>query len=477
MILNLKELSNVVSQISDLVAGDKTVPGILFNIKDNLINVCYTDGNKVFSETITAETTEEDKKGKIVFNYQALTRIIEACKPTGKIITDTVEFIFGDNRVIKIRAEKKIPVISRSADGGEETSTDKLVSVTEQSINWVEADASRKDIKIKVLERGNYELNHHYSQAEIDEMYKDDPEEKKPRPFTTERWQEESDSWDVNELRAILSKLSIEAGKLIHIAPTSKKAFVKNTSCVLCLPIKSNISHKIVQSTSIAKALSTVLGKIDIEDGYIHTHMIDSDTVVYSTEDNLVAISLKNLRQDNGAIAQVNNCLSSDFSKYILTFNREVLQSCLYGAKTASASEKVQISFEPFTEIIDDNGTEITKVKLLLSAKNTNSSTDNKYDVIADYVLNVDNSIANLKINATLEILYQAVSKSETDYIALDINVDDKGGKMVRVAEIDMDRRSQINEEYGITGGWTPEFMMEHRGDMLGYTTYFAVTD
>lgn len=476
MRVNLKELSNVLSQISDLVAGDKTVPGILFDIRDNSIKICYTDGNKVLSEVIEAEVTENDVKDKIIFNYQALTKIIEACKPTGKIITDTADFTFCDNQVIKVTTEKKIPVISIDPDTNEETTTEKLVSVTEQSINWLKADSG---IRVAVLARENYDLNGHFSQSEIDKMYADDPENKKTRPLTTEMWDMESDKWDINELKSILSKLSVESGKVLYIAPATRKAFVVNTSCVICVPIESDIKHKIIQSTSVAKALSTVLSKINTPDGSIHTHILDDDKVVYSTEDNSVAIRLKNLKQETSHVTQVNNCLLKDFSRYMLTFNREVFQSCLYSAKTATSSDKIQISFEPFTELeMDDNGNEVevSRVKLIMSAKNTNSSTDNKYDVIADYVLDADEAIANLKITVTLEIIYQAVSKSETDYIAFDINLAENNSKMVRIAEIDMDKRAKINEEYKITSGWSPEFMMEHRNDMLGYTTFFAVS-
>lgn len=472
MIVNLKELSNVVSQISDLVAGDKTIPGILFNIRDNDIEVCYSDAYKIFSETVPAEITEDDVKGKIVFNYQALTRIIEACKPTGKIITNTVEFTFCDNKVVKIEAEKKIPIITVDPDTGDEISAEKLVSVTEQSVSWAPADGG---VRVAVLGRENYELMNHYPEDEVAERF---PDESKPRPKTNEEWEMENDSWDIAELRNILAKLSIESGKIVYVAPSTQKAFVQNTSCVICIPVKSEIKHKIIQSTSMAKAMSTVLGKINTEDGTIHTHMIDNDRVVYSTEDNSVAISIKNLKQDNSNILQLNNCLSKDYSQYMLNFNREVLQSCLYGAKTAGASEKAVITFEPFTETVVVNGeeVEISKVKLVMSAKNTNSSTDNKYDVIADYVLDASESIGSLKLNVTLDILHQAVSRAETDYVAFDIHVDPNNTKMVRIAEIDLEKRAEISSKYEISGGWTPEFTAEHRAEMLGYTTYFSVS-
>lgn len=461
MIIKLKELSVAISKLSDLASGDKNVAGIMFDIKDDTIDVCYTDGsNKVLAETIKAETSEMDVKEKIVFNYLAFTRIIEACKPTGKIITDTVDFEFCENQVIKVKAEKKVPI-----NDSEDTKT---VSLIEQSIGWIKSDSGTR---VASLDRENYDLLRHYDEQFIQENYPTDPEKaQKIRPLSTSEWESSRDEWDIAELKSTLSKLSIENGKLVYLAPSAKTAFVNNTSCVICIPLKNKIKNKVILSSSMAKSLANVLGKVNSTDGKIYLHMISPEIVVYSTGDNTGAISIKNAKQDNNNITQMGYAMARDYSQYMLNFNREVLESCLMGAKTAGASDKATVTFEVET---DSKGKKL--VKLIMAAKNTNSSTDNKYDVMAEYAADITDTLADLKISIVLDVLHQAVSQATTEYIALDIHVEDKGSKYIRIGEIDLDLRAEVSEKNKVSGSWTLEFTQEHRSEILGYTTYFAV--
>lgn len=468
MIIKLKELSGVLSQISDLVGADKNIPGIMFRVRDD-IEVCYSGGNgKVLSKHIGAEFSNEDMHIDMAFNYQMLTRIIEACKPTGKIVSDDIEFIFMDNNTVKVRCEKKIPIISQGDDGSECIDY-QTMSVVEQLLSWSDPNSS---LRTRALSSEPYEIMYHYSETEIPEILKKiypntDPSDydKVVKPMSTEKWLDEADKWDVNELRTVLSKLSIESGKLVYMAPGSMHAFVQTTSSVICIPIQSEFKHRIVQSSTMAKAMSSVLSKLDSD--VIYTHIINNDTVIYSNEENTFAISLKNMKQDNANITQVNNCLNKDFTHYMINFNREVLQSCLYSAKTAGASEKVEVSFQK----LEDSG-----IKLVINAKNTNSSINNSYDIIADYAIDEDDSLTGLKLNLVLDVLYQAVSRAETDYIAFDINVSEDGSKMVRISEINLEKRMDISKVFDIEGPWSMEFTKEHRSEILGYTTYFAVS-
>ena len=466
MVISLKDISNALSQISDLVGADKNVPGILFRVRDD-IEVCYSGGNgKVMSKHISASFCDEDKHIDMAFNYQALTRIIDACKPTGKIVSDTIEFKFLNDTTAKIICEKKIPVIESNGIG-EDTLEYQTMSVVEQLISWTDPSSS---LRTRALSSEPYDVMYHYSETNLDEVIKrmypsvsESDYDKVIKPISVTEWEETSDKWDVNELRAILSKLSVESGKLVYMAPNSRKAFVQTTSSVICIPVSSEFKHKLVLSSTMAKSISSILSKI--ESDYIYIHIINGDTVVYSLEDNSFAMSVKNMKQDNANVIQVNNCLNKDFSNYMINFNREVLQSCLYSAKTAGASDKVEIHFEA-----SDGG-----VKLAIDVKNTNSSISNSYEVMSDYTLDAIGNLTDIKLNTVLEIMFQAVSRAETDYVAFDINIGEDNSKMVRVSEIDLEKRSSVAEKYGMQGSWGEEFTREHRVDILGYTTYFAV--
>ena len=457
MIIELKKLSAVLSQISDITSGTKNIPGIMFNIKDSVIQVCYSDGNNVFMREVDAITSEEDIKDKIVFNYKALTTIVEACKPTGSIVTDTIELNFKENQKIIVRAEKKLPVVKN----GEES--EKIVSVIEQELGWVKADSG---IKVAVLNRANYDSLLHFDESVIAENYA----EAVVKPTLTGEWEVQRDEWEIDVMKSVLSKLAIENGKTVYVAPTARRAFVENTSCVICIPLDNEIKHRVIQSSANAKTIASVIGKLETEDGKIYTHMMDNDTLVFSTDDNKFAYSIKNAKQVNSNIIQVNTCVAKDFSQHMMIFNKEVLQSCLNAAKIACASEKIDVAFE-YAE--GDYGK--TVAKMVLTAKNTASSTSNTYDIISDYLLDPNEGLKDMKVSVPLELVLQAVSKTESNSVVFEISADEGGTKTVRIAEINTEKRQQISEDNGVEGPWSPEFMAAHRSEMLGYTTYFSV--
>ena len=80
-----------------------------------------------------------------------------------------------------------------------------------------------------------------------------------------------------------------------------------------------------------------------------------------------------------------------------------------------------------------------------------------------------------MKVSVPLELVLQAVSKTESNSVVFDISADEGGTKTVRIAEINTEKRQQISEDNGVEGPWSPEFMVAHRSEMLGYTTYFSV--
>ena len=108
MILNIGQITSALSKITALATGEKTVPGVLLDINENFVNVCYSNGRKSVIERIDAVPEDGDKQEQIVLNYQRFVEIIGCCQPTGKIVTDDIQFILTGDDIINIRAEKKI---------------------------------------------------------------------------------------------------------------------------------------------------------------------------------------------------------------------------------------------------------------------------------------------------------------------------------------------------------------------------------
>ena len=88
MKVNVSKITNAVNKISDLVVGDKSVPGVMFDLSEGVLKVCYTDGNKSLIEELEVENEEGDKLGRVVVSYEQLSRALANCQPSGSIKID-----------------------------------------------------------------------------------------------------------------------------------------------------------------------------------------------------------------------------------------------------------------------------------------------------------------------------------------------------------------------------------------------------
>lgn len=460
MVLNIKELSTAMSALSDFTSGDKNANHVMLSITDTDVRLCYTDGVKKFSYAIGAVIDASDVKGKLIFDFAAFARVVDACKPSGKIITDNIEFKFGDNNIVEVTAEKFIRQYITDSSGEVVDEKRQLISRVNQSLTWTH---TKETIKLAVFDREDFNfIMHSLTTAQRNEMYSDSAGNlMEVHPLSLEEWHQTKSEWNVDELRNSLAKLSTESGKLVYISPKMRGGFVVNTSHIIFVPIvESDYTMLFIQSTSMSKAIASILGKLG--EDTVYTTLVGGNNIVFSTEDDKCAFSIRVLKQSNNDVLALNNKLETDYSHYMFNFNREVLQNIVGGAKSANASDKAHVSFKQ-----DDDG-----VSMCISAKNTNASTSNRYDVLCERSVLTD-SIDGLEFDVHLDTLSQALSRSASDYIALDIHRGE-GSTSLRISAIDMAKVGQISEEYGLSGGWSDEFTIEHRRDMLGIMTFFS---
>lgn len=460
MVINLKDLSTALSQLNSLVSNERNIPGILFDIKDNIIDICFSNGNKAMIKTIEATFDETDIHDKIIFDYKMLTSVIAACEPVGLIRTDTIQMQFIEDNLIRVIAEKRIKIKSNQNSDEEEVS-EKVASVVEQLINYV--PASSASIKTAALTREIYDLMRHFDDEELEERF---PDLSNPiRPLSTSEWDMQKDTWDVKELRDMLLKLSVENGKVMYVSPKLSKGFVQNTSHSISMPISSEVSNPVIIPTVLAKSIADILGKIN--EDVIYAHMVDQYKMVFSTEDNTFAFMVTNQKQDKAQIRAFNVSYSRDYSQYVLNFNKDVMLSCIKGAKTIGASDKTEVTFECTKE-----SDEVTSVKMIMIAKNTNKSSNNKYEILAEHFI-CDEDITSIKLNIAVDTLLQAVNRISTDYLALDISIGAEN-KALRVAELDLVKYSEIKNKLAEEDiEWNNEKNLEARSNYLGCTTYF----
>ena len=85
MIIRLEEFTKAIAKIQAMASGEKTVPGIMLDISDDGVKVCYSDSRKALVEKVNATVEETDIKGKIVLAYSRVVSAITICQPSGRL--------------------------------------------------------------------------------------------------------------------------------------------------------------------------------------------------------------------------------------------------------------------------------------------------------------------------------------------------------------------------------------------------------
>ena len=106
MKVSVSSITSAVNKINDITSGDKQIPGVLLDLSDGLLKVCYSDGHKSFTENVSVETEETDKIGGVVVDFSQLKRAVDNCQPSGIIKIDEITFEYKE-RVITVSADQK----------------------------------------------------------------------------------------------------------------------------------------------------------------------------------------------------------------------------------------------------------------------------------------------------------------------------------------------------------------------------------
>lgn len=401
MILNIKEFTGALAKITALTTGDKTVPGVLLDIKDNTVDVCYSDGRKAFIETIGAVVGEEDRKEKIVLNYQRLVDIMGICKSSGRIHTDDIEIIFDSDKLLRIKVEKKVAEYQNE----EEEPVYKTISVVEQTMAWEKADSG---MKVAILTRIDY--NKIFEGEEID-------------------------TWSIDEFKRVLSKVSNEKNKIAYVSPKKASAFVANMTYMTSIPLNNPIVNPIVLSTATSKSLVDILSKMN--DDSVNVYLIDKKYCCIYNESKTVGIWLEMAASVGVHINTLGEYESKDYTKYQLTFIKEVLMNVIESAMSADKTDKTVLKFA-------DSKLEVGAKELKIASKNSMASISNEYSVLCTECIDKENNINALELPIGLKVLHDMLSKCDSDFVGIDIDINDNNVRCVRVSEIDFEKRADV---------------------------------
>lgn len=406
MILNIKELTSALAKISAFASLEKAVPGVLLDVQENHVNVCYTDGRKTLIEKIGVTLGENEQPGKMIVDYKRLSDIIAVCQPSGIVYTDDVEFIV-DGNIIKVKVEKKILQHESEEDEGEY----KTFSIYEQSISWVPENAN---IKVALLTRVDY-----------------------GKIFAAE----EEDQWGVYELKSILSKTTAERTKVTYMSPKKECAFVANLASLSCHPIGDTHSIPVVLNNTVAKALGDVLSKINEDNVYVS--VVDKKFCNIRTEDNTLGLSVEMVEPSAIHLNTLANYQAKEYKNYHLTFVKEILKDVVNSAQAVDKADKTVLKFTLEDEV----------AYLKIQSNNSGASIKNDYSVKCVDYKDRDSNLDKIELPISLKVLSELIAKCDTPYIGIDVDVDTNGMKCIRIAEIDLEEKSNTEEEIMIRLG------------------------
>lgn len=414
MIVSVKELTSAVNKISSAVAKDKNPIGVYLKISDNSLRVAYHDGRKAIFEDIPAEAEEGDVKEPVVVNYTRMCSVMDACQPSGQITTDNMTFKFSGTGIIRVRAEKKIPVIV--SEEAEEVEY-KVCSVFEQTITYENIGAN---MKTAVMGRIDYDKI-----AEAEEYM----------------------SVSTKNFVSILDKCATEQGKVVYISPKMQIAFVSNLYSLNCIKLEDGYSAPLAFASGNARILADVVGKLKDEEIAVCTPSEKYVNIFNESKTFGIWIEMQSASQTH--LTALSRYRNKSYKDAQLTFVKAVLQNVV---KSALNYDKVENATFGFGEAEDFCGLEMR-----FSSNNTGASIANDYSIACSACYNTFGNISDLKINMSLKVLDAVLSYCEQDYVGMDVDINEDGSMFIRVADIDAIKKSSVEcdlaEEVGVTYG------------------------
>jgi len=430
----VKAITDIINKISNITSGDKQIPGVMFNLSENQLDVCYSDGHKSFVQRLGVTTEETDRIGQIVVDFSQLQRAIMNCQPYGRVSVDEIVITYNES-TLNISAEQ-VYVYTDGADG---TEVRQKAGNKRMDIPWKEPGA---DMRASILTRMDYES-----------IFESD---------TT------PDEYSKDELIDALNKTSPEKGKVIYFSGKTQSIFVQNQAHLTAIPIsklkeltsedldtirgemtdagtftdeayakaindaQNRIHYSLAINTQTAKAITSVFNGISAETIYVVSKdkfvsmYVDTDTEHIGFWFEMAIAS----KAHTGAFERYN---SLGYRSYQTLFLREVITNAVESALKATSSEKVAMQF-----VETEDGISVT-----LNASSSQKSISDVYNVVAREVTDPTKDLLSKSFNVSLQVIDDMLKQLKTDLVAFDFDCGENGVTCVRISEIDTEKRRE----------------------------------
>lgn len=433
----VKAITEVINKISNITAGDKQIPGVLFSLSENQLDVCYSDGHKSFIQRVAVTTEEGDKIGSVAVDFAQLQRAIMNCQPYDRIAVDEISIKYNDN-TLGIKAEQ----IYREV--GEDGSIAREQKVAEKKMNipWKEPGS---DMRSSVLTRMNYESIFE-AEGKTDEYNKD-------------------------ELIDALNRTTSEKNKTIYFSRKTQSVFVQNQAHLTAIPIsrlkeltdeekdtirgelteagtftdeayksaidsaQNRINYSMAINTQHAKAITSVFSGISADTIYVLPTEQKFVKMFVDTEDEHIGFWFELAQSSKAHTGAFERYSSLGYKSYQTNFLRAVLVNSVESALKATNSEKVAVQFKE-----TENG-----IALIVNAESSQKSIADAYDIVADDIIDPTHDLTAKTFNISLNVLSDMLKQLKTNLVAFDFDCGENGVNCIRISEID---DIKLGEEY-----------------------------
>lgn len=516
MYVNKDALLKAFNKISDFVASDSKVPGVMLRIHkpddaeevtkeffgidevadqadedetgeteatlgvQGKLDLCYTDSHKSLIETIDAVVEDSDVLGGVVVEYDVLKRTLEYCKSTSKIKVMQVRFNFINNSIIRADISYGAEVFN---DSGESIGCSKK-SNTSVDIGWKQL---MTDNRSKLLAGFDY-----------DGIFKPD---ENVEPDTIGR----------KELIDALMRTSLGDGKMIYVSADEHAALTSNRAHMTYYKISSNelseeeagalkfeiagkfpsdqleaeydkayknmtsrIHYSLCIPQNIAKALVGVLNRSDVESVSVYRNQKFCNMFI-DDEGEHVGIWFEMSNPVKAHLQTLQTYRAIEYNSYQITFLREFLMKVVDSAKSVTKSDKSDLAFS-VTDKKTPDGRPI--YELSVKGESASASISNEYKVECEDAIDTVGDLLKKKITLSLVTLQAMLSQLKTDMIAFDVHTDANNLNILRVAEIDGDKLeheyTSAKERLALEAGqYIPvEEKVKYRANTLGVIQY-----
>lgn len=472
MKIDIEVLKGAYDKIAALTSGDKTIPGVMFNIyaeegetpdengvTAGKMDVCYNSGKKAFIETVNVSIEEGDRLGKMVVSFEKLGEAIGKCMSKGTIKVDYAQFQFID-KIIRVRATQYMCTYDENGE-----------IANAQTVGRVETDLLGNDVnadkKTELLNRIDY--NTIFNPAGV------------------------PDEYDRAELTDILGRMSVEKGRNIYVSSKSHCAFVQNQAHLTSMPISlydelneeeikelkskmveagaTDLSDEAVQAKAleqrarvhlsliipqqIAKALSTILGKCNSDDIKIHVaDKVYCNIIVGDNDDERVGLWFEMASANRTQTETFKVYNDTEYANYQITFIKDVLELAVKNATSSSSNDKTTLKFSDTR--LDDA---VMPISMFISGSNSIASVKDEYEVNLDALDAPVDDLNGKQFTISLKVFSDMLAQIKTPHVAFDISITDARA-LLRLAEIDegemvkkyTEARTKLAEDYAAQG-------------------------